>query len=132
MENSGLGLQHVIFGVLVVTLVFAATELQEQPGMTGHAMDVISPTSATLAAELVTPVIEGAGLEIIAERQQNNRAVSFVPISTLSELAHQIETAVSQEERGHLLDNYLSMVDALPEGVNRTFYLAELEQLEGR
>ena len=132
MENSRLGLQHVIFGVLVVTLVFAATELQEQPGMTGHAMDVISPTSATLAAELVTPVIEGAGLEIIAEGQQNNSAVTFVPISTLSELAHQIDTAVSQEERGQLLDNFLSMVDALPEGVNRDFYLAELEQLESR
>ena len=131
MENSGLGIQHVVFGVLVVSLVFAATELKEQPGMTGHAMDVISPTSATLAAELVTPTIQGAGLEIIADGQSNSR-VSFVPTSTLSELAHQIETAVSTGEREQLLDNYLEMVDSLPEGVNREFYLAELENLEGR
>ena len=131
MENSGLELQHIVFGTLIVGLVFAATELKEQPGMTGHAMDVISPTSATLAAELVTPAIEGAGLQIIAEGQDTSR-VSFVPTSTLSELAHQIETAVSTTERAQLLDNYLEMVDALPEGVNRAFYLSELESLEGR
>ena len=132
MENSGLELQHIVFGTLIVGLVFAATELKEQPGMTGHAMDVISPTSATLAAELVTPAIEGAGLEIIAEGQDGTSTVSFVPTSTLSELAHQIETAVSTTERAQLLDNYLEMVDALPEGVNRDFYLSELESLEGR
>ena len=131
MENSGLGVQHVVFGALVVALVFAATELKEQPGMTGHAMDVISPTSATLAAELVAPAIEGAGLEIVAELQRNT-TVSFVPTSTLSELAHQIETSVSTAEREQLLDNYLEMVDSLPEGQNRDFYLAELESLEGR
>ena len=130
MENSGLGIQHAVFGVLVVALVFAATELKEQPGMTGHAMDVISPTSATLAAELVAPAIEGAGLEIIAD--QGTSTVSFVPTSTLSELAHQIETAVSTSEREQLLDNYLEMVDSLPEGVNREFYLAELADLERR
>ena len=130
MDNSGLGIQHAVFGALVVALVFAATELKEQPGMTGHAMDVISPTSATLAAELVAPAIEGAGLEIIAD--QGTSTVSFVPTSTLSELAHQIETAVSTSEREQLLDNYLEMVDSLPEGVNRDFYLAELADLEGR
>ena len=132
MENSGLGIQHVVFGVLVVSLVFAASALEEQPGMTGHAMDVISPTSATMAAELVTPTINGAGLEIIAEGQDTGSTVSFVPTSTLSELAHQIETAVSKGEREQLLDNYLEVVDSLPEGVNRDFYLAELENLEGR
>ena len=130
MDNSGLGIQHAVFGALVVALVFAATELKEQPGMTGHAMDVISPTSATLAAELVAPAIEGAGLEIIAD--QGTTTVSFVPTSTLSELAHQIETAVLTSEREQLLDNYLEMVDSLPEGVNRDFYLAELADLEGR
>jgi hypothetical protein len=130
MDNSGLGIQHAVFGALVVALVFAATELKEQPGMTGHAMDVISPTSATLAAELVAPAIEGAGLEIIAD--QGTSTVSFVPTSTLSELAHQIETAVSTSEREQLLDNYLEMVDSLPEGENREFYLAELADLEGR
>ncbi len=49
-----------------------------------------------------------------------------------AQLAHQIETAVSTGEREQLLDNYLEMVDSLPEGVNREFYLAELENLEGR
>ena len=80
---------------------------------------------------MVAPAIEGAGLEIVAERQEDS-TVSFVPTSTLSELAHQIETAVSTSEREQLLDNYLEMVDSLPEGENRDFYLAELESLEGR
>ena len=83
MENSGLELQHIVFGTLIVGLVFAATELKEQPGMTGHAMDVISPTSATLAAELVTPAIEGAGLQIIAEGQEAQLSCQ----STLATLA---------------------------------------------
>jgi hypothetical protein len=130
MDNSGLGLQHIVFGTLVVALVFAVTELTPQPGMTGHAMDVISPTSATMAAELVEPTLEGAGLQIIAETQDST--VSFVPTSTLSELANQIETAVSTTERAQLLDNYLEMVDSLPEGPNRDFYLAELASLEAR
>lgn len=131
MENSGLlRLQHVIFGSLVVALVLFSSQIQEQPGITGHAMQVVAPTSATMAAELVAPVIHGQGMEIVANQLDTDTTVSFVPISTLSELANQIETVVNQEERGQLLDNYLQMVDALPEGVNRDFYLAELAQLE--
>mgnify|MGYP001182748672 CR=1 FL=1 len=132
MKDSGLRLQHIVFASLVVALIFVATDIQEQPGITGHAMNVISPTSSTLAAELVAPMFEGSGLEVVANQREDASGVSFVPTSTLSELAHQIETAVSPLERAQLLDNYLEMVDSLPEGVNRDFYLAELAQLEQR
>jgi hypothetical protein len=68
------------------------------------------------------------GLEI----RVTTPTVSFVPISTLSELANVIETTRNRTVRTESLLRFRTMVSLLPEGVNRSFYEDELKRLERR
>ena len=124
--NEGFSLRHGFFVMLVLALALSSFEFSdsELPGISGQAMGVASDIGQA-ESPTVTP---STGMEI----QVRTPTVSFVPISTLSELANVIETTRSSAERQASLEHYRNMVQLLPEGVNRSFYEEELARLENR
>ena len=124
--NQGLSLRHGFFIMLVLALALSSFEFSESdlPGISGQAMGVAVevPEAPDMSAQ------GPSGLEI----QVTTSTVSFVPLSTLGELANIIETTRSPVTRSASLKHYRSMIQFLPEGVNRSFYEAELARLEKR
>ena len=123
--KSGFSLRHGFFIGLVLALALSSFEFSETDSLsiTGQAMGV-----DTSSSELVpqTPAPEGLEIKVMEP------TVSFVPISTLSELANTIETTRNRSVRTKSLERFRVMVDLLPEGVNRSFYESELARLEKR
>ena len=126
-SKSGFSLRHVFFVGLVLVLALSSFELSdtELTGITGQAMGVTVDIGQTSPAmDLAVP----QGLEI----RVTTPTVSFVPISTLSELANVIETTRNRAVRTESLLRFRTMVSQLPEGVNRSFYEDELKRLDRR
>ena len=126
-SKSGFSLRHVFFVGLVLVLALSSFELSdtESMGITGQAMGVTVDIGQTSPAmDLTIP----QGLEI----RVTTPTVSFVPISTLSELANVIETTRNRAVRTESLLRFRTMVSQLPEGVNRSFYEDELKRLDRR
>ena len=123
--KSGFSLRHGFFIGLVLALALSSFEFSETDSLsiTGQAMGVDTSASATL-----TPAPAPGGMEI----KVTEPTVSFVPISTLSELANTIETTRSRTLRVESLERFRVMVSLLPEGVNRSFYESELARLKNR
>ena len=123
--KSGFSLRHGFFIGLVLALALSSFEFSETDSLsiTGQAMGVDVTTS-----DIGTPAAIPNGMEI----KVTEPTVSFVPVSTFSKLANTIETTRSRTLKAKSLEHYGVMVSLLPEGVNRSFYEAELARLQKR